>query len=32
MSTRIAVEAMWMVPRLRKTAPAAVANAPRRGP
>jgi dolichol-phosphate mannosyltransferase len=24
MSTRIAVEAMWMVPRLRKTAPAAV--------
>jgi dolichol-phosphate mannosyltransferase len=32
MSTRIAVEAIWMVPRLRKTAPAAVARtaSPRR--
>jgi dolichol-phosphate mannosyltransferase len=27
MSTRIAVEAMWLVPGLRRTAPAAVANA-----
>jgi dolichol-phosphate mannosyltransferase len=31
MSTRIAVEAMWLVPRLRRTARAAIRSAPRSG-